>query len=151
MQTQDLEASINAFLAYPTRSCLLLVSPDTAHLASVVGKLADVLAVGKTLSAALLHEAPAKWATTAERWLDQAVRQSAPGPLLVSGIDVLFDPSMRLNPLRLFCQVGRHTPLIVAWPGTYVQDVLAYAIPDHAHYRIWKHPDVIIKEILKIM
>ena len=149
MQTQDLETTIAAFLAYPTRPCLLLVSPDVACLEMTVKNLAaahcwPVLPLGQALSAALLHEAPARWATATTRWLDDAVRQETSGPLLVSGIDLLFDPGLSLDPLRLFCQAGRRIPLVVAWPGTHAGDVLAYAVPEHAHYRSWRHPEVVV-------
>ncbi|MBN2392490.1 MAG: BREX-3 system P-loop-containing protein BrxF [Anaerolineae bacterium] len=152
MQTQDLEAPIATFLAYPTQPCLLLVSPDVVCLEMAVESLAathrwPMLTLGKALSAALLHEAPVRWGTATVRWLDDIVRQMMPGPLLVSRIDLLFDPDLHLDPLRLFCQVGRRMPLIVAWPGSYARDVLMYAVPEHAHYREWRRPDAIIVQV----
>lgn len=147
MHMQDLEASINDFLAYPARPCLLLVSPDVACLETTIETLATthrwpVLPLGRALSAALLHEASARWATATSRWLDDAARQNIPGPLLVSGIDLFFDPALSLDPLRLFYQAGRRIPLIVAWPGTFADGVLTYALSEHAHYRVWRNPEL---------
>jgi len=38
--------------------------------------------------------------------------------------------------------VSRVARMVVAWPGSYLDDVLAYAVPDHSHYRTWRKPEV---------
>jgi hypothetical protein len=35
--------------------------------------------------------------------------------------------------------------MVVTWPGSYVDNVLAYAVPGHSHYRTWRKPEVFIK------
>jgi len=57
-------------------------------------------------------------------------------------IDVLFEPTLKLDPLGLLRQFSRVTKLIVTWPGTYINDVLAYAVPEHSHYRTWRQPGI---------
>jgi len=66
----------------------------------------------------------------------------SPGPVLCTEIDLLFEPTLELDPLRLLCDVGRVARLVVTWPGSYHHDVLAYAVPDHRHYRTWRNPEV---------
>jgi hypothetical protein len=78
----------------------------------------------------------------ANRWTKTRLGDLSPGPVLCTDIDLLFEPSLSLNPLRLFKDAGRITRLIVAWPGTYRDDVLSYAVPDHAHYRTWRNPKI---------
>ena len=67
------------------------------------------------------------------------------GPVLCTNIDWLFEPTLKLDPLRLMRDVSRGTRLVVTWPGSYVDDVLAYAVPDHSYYRTWRKPEVFIK------
>ncbi len=62
-------------------------------------------------------------------------------PLICTGIDLLFEPALSLDPLALFRQCSRSTPLVVFWPGIYEHDKLAYAVPEHAHYRAWTAAD----------
>ena len=73
------------------------------------------------------------------------LRDISPGPVLCTNIDLLFEPTLKLDPLRLMRDVSRVTRLVVAWPGSYVDNVLAYAVPDHSHYRTWRKPEVLIK------
>jgi len=57
---------------------------------------------------------------------------------------LLFDPALELDTLRLLCDVSRVARMVVTWPGSYRDDVLAYAVPDHSHYRTWRRPEVSI-------
>lgn len=72
------------------------------------------------------------------------LREMSPDPVLCTNIDLLFEPTLKLDPLRLMRDVSRVTRLVVTWPGSYVDSVLAYAVPDHSHYRIWRKPEVFI-------
>lgn len=149
MRIHDLEATINAFLARQTPPCLALVSPAMAQLTATLTLLQEAyrwprIVLGRELSAALLATAPAAWPQTATRWIEQHVRQAAPGPVLLSEIDLVFEPRLQLDPLRLFCRVGRYAPLVILWPGNYADDTLTYATPEHAHYRVWRRPEIAI-------
>jgi hypothetical protein len=64
--------------------------------------------------------------------------------VLCTHIDLLFTPALQLDPLMLFRHLGKTAPLVVCWPGEYHDDVLSYAVPEHAHYRTWRHPDALI-------
>jgi len=59
-------------------------------------------------------------------------------------IDILFEPTLALDPLHLLRETSRLRPLIVLWPGAFVKGVLAYASADpaHAHYRTWGRPEL---------
>ena len=79
----------------------------------------------------------------AARLLAEEIRTaSPPGPLLVTQIDLLCEPILRLDPLALLRSASRQRPLIVAWPGNYSNGMLAYAVPEHSHYRTWPRPDL---------
>ncbi len=132
--------------------CVLLAHPDVGELVRAAEALAAAygwprLAVGQALSSALLAEPPASRPRTANRWLATRLAELAPGPVVCSEIDLLFTPAWALDPLALFRNASRTTRLVVMWPGTYTDDVLAYATSQHGHYRTWRHPGVAIHSL----
>ena len=148
MNEPGLHAAMADFLAHPSyHPCLLLVHPDIRRLMDASDELASVhgwprLRVGRELSAALLAVPPADRPRAAQRWMEEQVSQMAPGPVLCTEIDLLFEPTLQLDPLRLLLDISRATPLVVAWPGSHEDGVLAYAVPEHKHYRVWHKPQV---------
>ena len=149
----SLNTILSAFLDHPPiPPCLFLVHPDPARLEDVATYLHaergwSRFSVGKTLSTALLHSAPEDRPREAVNHFKDSLRALAPGPVLCTGITLLFEPALCLDPLALCRRGARLTPLIVLWPGTYAREVLAYAVPDHAHYRTWRHPEVRVEAI----
>jgi hypothetical protein len=65
----------------------------------------------------------------------------------MTDIDLLFEPTWALDPLALLRSASRSARLIVAWPGTYAHDTLAYAVPEHSAYRTWRRPGVHIMNL----
>lgn len=59
-------------------------------------------------------------------------------PVICNGIDLLFEPTLSLDPPGLFVQFAKTTPLVIFWPGAYSSNRLTYAVPEHAHYRVWQ-------------
>jgi hypothetical protein len=128
------------------RPCTLVVDPDIDRL-SIVAQVASArgwerIGVGAELSAALLDKSPGLRPREADRRLVDRVAQAAPGPVVCTEIDLLFAPALDLDPLRLFARASRFAHVVVAWPGSYDGEVLAYAVPEHGHYRMWTRPDV---------
>ena len=147
MPTCQLEGVITQFLSsHDVNPCLLLVSPSIEYLTAVTRELERQYAwprisLGKSLSATLLNVLPPLRSRQAERWLQDRLRDHASGPVLCTEIDLLFEPTLNLDPLMLFRRGGRVTPLVITWPGTYKDNVLAYAVPEHSHFRTWCNPD----------
>lgn len=132
-----------------SHTCLLLVHPDVHNLEQVANDLLQNygwprLSIGAGLVDALLTRMPVDRPRCANQWLHERVVALAPGPVLCSEIDLLFEPSLALDPLRLLREVSRIARLVVAWPGEYRDNVLTYAVPVHHHYRSWRRPDVLI-------
>ena len=137
---------VNDFLR-TSDTCLLLVHPQVRTLEDAAVELSSTygwprLSVGRELSAVLLPETPQRRPRKAQQWVKARLGEMAPGPALCTGIDLLFEPALTLDPLRLMCDVGRMTRLVVTWPGSYVDGVLAYAVAGHSHYRTWRRPEV---------
>lgn len=93
--------------------------------------------------------------TLSQRLLELKTRQRAPqaqsilgelltgnGLLLVDNIELLFDPSLQLDPLHALKLTSRHRSLIVAWPGAIEGNQLTYAEPGHPAYRRYDPDDL---------
>jgi hypothetical protein len=148
LSSDNLFVRVEQFLASPPfNACLLLVHPQIPMLNAAVEWLVKesnwpVLLVGGVLAKPLLNVAPKRRPSQASRVFTEAISEFEAGPLVCKDIDLLFEPSLHLDPLRLFLNVSRQTTLIVVWPGAYEGHTLAYAVPDHGHYRVWPNPDL---------
>ncbi len=119
----------------------LAATPDVAALARLGQALHaasgwDAIAVGPALSAWLL----AQDGPPTPRLLRQGVQSCLAGqdtPAICSDLYLLFEPALQLDPFALLRQLSRLRPLVALWPGAYTGSQLAYAVPEHAHYRTW--------------
>ncbi len=132
-----------------SQSCLLLVGREMAALSGAAAFLVvehhwPLLGIGGDLARALLPEPESERPRMASRWLVDRLRALAPGPAVCTGIDLLFEPSLSLDPLALFVSAARQTRLVVAWPGSFAEGRLSYAAPGHGHYKTWREPDALI-------
>ena len=148
MGQRELEDAIAALLAGTAYyACLLVVDPDPRVLTEEAARLLAAhgwaaLSVGRGLSAALLPEPAGIRGRAAQRWMRDRLAELAPGPVLCTETDLLFEPTLGLDPLSLVRRASRATRLVATWSGTYEAGVLAYATPEHGHYRAWSRPDV---------
>jgi hypothetical protein len=141
-------------LLQPTwrHSCVLLVHPDIRTLEQAADSLVrrqgwPRLAVGEELSAALLAESPRDRPRGADRWFTSRLAAMAPGPVLCSEIDLLFEPTLSLDVLALLRTASRPTRLVALWSGSFVDGVLTYAVAAHDHCRSWRRPEVEIIDL----
>ena len=148
-------------------SCLLLVHPEIRTLEQAASSLVlrqgwSRLSVGAELSATLLRvkdltglpdlsglspESPRDRPRAAARWFTSRTEAMVPGPVVCSEIDLLFEPCLSLDVLALLRAASRPTRLVVLWPGSYVDDVLTYAVAAHDHCRSWRRPEVEIIDL----
>lgn len=132
--------------------CLLIVHEEIARLQAAVEALREHVAwpevcIGAELSAALLPVEPRSRPRQAARWVETRLAQAKPGPVVCTGIDLLFEPSLQLDPLALLRSASRRTRLAVLWPGRYEHGILSYAVSEHAHYRAWADPQVLVASL----
>ena len=66
--------------------------------------------------------------------LDEVVGRNEP-LVLLDNIEILFDASFELDPLRLLQGVSRNRTIVATWNGTLENDHLSYAAPEHPEYR----------------
>jgi hypothetical protein len=58
--------------------------------------------------------------------------------LLLNHIEILFDQTLLIDPLRLLQSSAKNLTLVIAWPGDKSTSSLNYAIPSHPEYRSYK-------------
>ena len=138
--------------------CLFFVHPQIQVLEKKLIEIQSLgianLNVSKELSTALMTVLAGDRSRFSQKWLIDSLTSFQTGPVLCTCPDLLFDPSLKIDPLALFRQAARIIQLIVLWPGEYSANTLSYAVPEHHHFRTWKvsdsvllHPLVIIKRV----
>lgn len=65
------------------------------------------------------------------------------GTVLLDNIEIVFDTTLRRDPLGLLQGLSRHRVVVAAWPGTVAEGWLTYAEPDHPEYRRYSVSDFI--------
>lgn len=69
-------------------------------------------------------------------------------PALLHNIELLFEPTLQLDPLRALKAASRSRALLVLWPGAFEGGTLTYAEPGHPEYRHYGPSD--LTEVLVI-
>ena len=78
------------------------------------------------------------------RLLGEIVSAHANQAVLLDNTEILFDPSLKQNPLLLLQGVSRNKVIVAAWNGTVEKGHLIYATPDHPEYRRYAAHDLVI-------
>ncbi|MEI7463686.1 MAG: BREX-3 system P-loop-containing protein BrxF, partial [Candidatus Taylorbacteria bacterium] len=78
------------------------------------------------------------------RLLSELVNEAPSEVVLLDNIEMLFDPSLMQDPLRLLQGLSRNKTLVVTWNGSVSKDHIAYAEPEHPEYKRYSTRDLII-------
>lgn len=76
--------------------------------------------------------------------LDEALRAVPGDVLLLDNIELLFQPELALDPIRLLQRIARGRTVVAAWPGSYEGNQLRYAEPGHPEAKTYSKPEVTI-------
>ena len=68
----------------------------------------------------------------------------AEGVVLFDNIEILFDVSLKQDPLRLLQGLSRNKTVVAAWDGSIDGDHMIYAVPDHPEYRRYMVRDFMV-------
>lgn len=78
------------------------------------------------------------------RLFSEIIDKSDSQVVLLDNIEVLFDPSLKQDPLRLLQGISRNKTVVVAWSGSVDGGFLTYAKPDHPEYCRYPTRDLLI-------
>lgn len=74
--------------------------------------------------------------------LDEAGAEAA--VILLDDIEVLFAPSLALDPLKLLQSLARNRSIVAAWPGAFGDGFLTYADASHPEHRSYRAPEAVV-------
>lgn len=96
------------------------------------------------LSERLLDLTTRQRALRAARIADDIVSEHGVETILLDNIELLFDPELKQDPLRLLEGLSRNRIIVATWPGSLHGRSLVYANPGHPEYRRFDDPQSII-------
>jgi hypothetical protein len=103
-----------------------------------------VLNVGEKLSERLVDLSPAQRALSSGDLLSKVADTVEGTVLVLDNTEVLFDPALHLDPLRVLQSLSRARLVVAAWTGATDGVDLTYAEPGHPEYRRYSRPDAIL-------
>jgi len=117
---------------------LLLITGDSPSkndlLRQIWNDVNNPLHVGKELVMSLCDQVPEQRTKMTVDFFKQKLNKE--DRLYLTDIEILFDPSLRINPINLFRDIARNQIVIVNWPGkiNFSEKKLTYASPECAEY-----------------
>jgi hypothetical protein len=128
---------------------VMLVAPTgagkTAALQDVHERTAAPLVnVNLELSRRMLDLTERQRALQLPRLLAEIVGASAADVVLLDNVEVLFDVSLKQDPLRLLQGLSRNKTVVAAWSGSIDGEHMVYATPDHPEYKRYPLRDFLV-------
>jgi len=113
-----------------------------------VGKRIGVprLDVNLELSRRMLELTDGQRPIQVQQMLRDLIGEASTEVVLLDNIELLFDVSLKQDPLRLLQGLSRAKTLVVAWPGTLHSGRLLYASPGHPQYKEFQPEGAILIE-----
>lgn len=128
---------------------VMLVSPadsgKTTALRDVHKRTAfPLLNINLELSQRMLDLTERQRTLRLPRLLAEIVEAAASEVVLLDNIEMLFDASLKQDPLRLLQGLSRDRTLVAAWNGSILDDHMVYATLDHPEYRRYPLRDFLL-------
>ena len=128
---------------------VMLVAPagagKTAALQDVHERtMAPLVNVNLELSRRMLDLTERQRALQLPRLLAEIVGASAADVVLLDNVEVLFDVSLKQDPLRLLQGLSRNKTVVAAWSGSIDGEYMVYATPDHPEYKRYPLRDFLV-------
>jgi hypothetical protein len=132
---------------------IMLVGPSRSGKTQLLRQFGDQrniepLNVGLELGRRLAATPNGKRSFSAGELLREiADRKSTDDPLLLDNLELLFEPSLQINPLDLVRMLAHSKRVVAIWPGELRGDRLVYADMSHPEHRDYSRDGVVILEI----
>ena len=128
---------------------MLIVAPagagKTTALQDLQERLGAPLAnVNLELSRRMLDLTERQRALQLPRLLREVINDAEGDVVLLDNIEILFDMSLKQDPLRLLQGLSRNKTVVGAWNGSIDGDHMIYAVPDHPEYRRYRVRDFLV-------
>lgn len=128
---------------------VMLVAPPGAGKTNALQDVhkrtaAPLINVNLELSRRMLDLTERQRALQLPRLLTEVVGAYDGDVILLDNIEVLFDVSLKLDPLRLLQGLSRSKTIVAAWAGCSDGVQMVYATPDHPEYRRYPVRDILV-------
>jgi hypothetical protein len=128
---------------------VLVVAPLGAGKTAALREMAqqtgyNYINVNLELSRCMLELTQRQRQLQVSRLLRDIIRTTHEQVVLLDNLEILFDTSLKLDPLRCLQDVARDRTVVAAWNGTVTAGHLTYATPDHPEYRRYALEDLVI-------
>jgi len=128
---------------------VLLVAPTksdkTATLRAVGARIGvPLINLNLELSQAMLELTRRQRALQLPRLLDTLVRNTDQDIVLFDNTEILFDTTLKQDPLRSLQSVSRNKTIVVSWNGFVEGEHLVYASPGHPEFRSYLVRDLMV-------
>ena len=75
-----------------------------------------------------------------------AAKDQTANPLLLDNLELLFEPSLQINPLEQIKRLAHAKPIVAVWPGELRGDRLVYADMSHPEHRDYSRDGIVVFE-----
>jgi ABC-type lipoprotein export system ATPase subunit len=75
--------------------------------------------------------------------VDEIIGQTGDQVVLIDNLEILFEVSLKQDPLRLLQQISRNRTVVATWNGKMAGGYLTYAAPNHPEYRRYPAHDLL--------
>ncbi len=128
---------------------ILIVGPSGSGKTSLLRKLEDhlsgnVINLALELSYKLLNLSARQRISQLSTFLKEVTDNFPVNPLLLDNTEILFDPSLKHDPLVLLQKLARNRKIVASWNGVVKKGWLIHAEPWHAEYRRYQVSEVVI-------
>lgn len=128
---------------------VLVVAPSgggkTAALLDVAKRMGlRCINVNLELSLRLLDLTERQRCLQVPRLLKEIVGKDGDEVVLLDNLEILFDVSLKQDPLRCIQGLARNRAVVATWNGSILDGYLIYATPDHKEYRRYPANDLLI-------
>jgi len=98
--------------------------------------------VNLELSQRMLELSKKQRARQIERLMQALASEAASEVLVLDNSEILFDTTLKIDPLRLLKSVSRNRTIVAAWNGDLSDGFLTYAEPHHPEHQSYRETDV---------
>lgn len=83
-----------------------------------------------------------------QRSLEEIIGNTNNRVVFLDNLEILFDVSLKLDPLRCFQGLARNRTVVAVWNGSF-DKYLIYAEPEHPEYRRYPKSDLLVVNLGK--
>jgi len=81
--------------------------------------------------------------------VDEIIGKTGDHVVLIDNLEILFEVSLKQDPLRLLQQISRNRTVVATWNGTIAGGYLTYAATNHPEYRRYPAHDLSVVTLEK--